>query len=117
MDIDEETKGAGSSTKRKAEEEPGEESKKARVGVYVRTGNSRRQLIELCRATPNAQTVRLISSDYSNVQLTYMRYCRDRENCTVFVGDLPTGTIDDDLTQLFKDVCSFSYLWCRSLTK
>ncbi|KAH9065212.1 hypothetical protein EDB87DRAFT_1594447 [Lactarius vividus] len=58
MDIDEEAKGAGSGVKRKAEEEPTEESKKARV---------------------------------------------DRENCTVFVGDLPAGTTDDDLTKLFKD--------------
>ena len=41
MDIDEETKGAASGVKRKAEEEPAEESKKARVGVCVRTGNSR----------------------------------------------------------------------------
>ncbi|KAI9464990.1 hypothetical protein BJY52DRAFT_1247790 [Lactarius psammicola] len=60
MDVDEETKGAAGGMKRKAEEEPVEESKKARVGV-------------------------------------------DRENCTVFVGDLPAGTTDDDLTRLFKD--------------
>ena len=54
MDIDEETKGAASGMKRKAEEDPGEESKKARVGVCVRTENSRRQLTELCRATLHA---------------------------------------------------------------
>ncbi|KAF8272792.1 RNA-binding protein Prp24 [Lactarius quietus] len=66
MDIDEETKGAAGSMKRKAEEEPTEESKKPRV----------------------EQTQPLK---------------RDRENCTVFVGDLPAGTSDDDLTQLFKD--------------
>lgn len=28
----------------------------------------------------------------------------DRENCTVFVADLPTGCTDEELTQLFKDV-------------
>ncbi|KAL4250529.1 hypothetical protein ABKN59_002266 [Abortiporus biennis] len=28
---------------------------------------------------------------------------RDRENCTVFVADLPTGTEDADLVNLFKD--------------
>lgn len=66
MDIDEETKGAASGTKRKAEEEPADESKKARV--------------------EQPQTLK-----------------RDRENCTVFVGDLPEGTADDDLTRLFKD--------------
>lgn len=40
MDIDEETKGATGSMKRKAEEEPTEESKKPRVGVCDRTGDS-----------------------------------------------------------------------------
>jgi RNA recognition motif-containing protein len=35
---------------------------------------------------------------------------RDRENCTVFVGDLPPGTAEDDLTRLFKDVCMVSPL-------
>jgi len=34
--------------------------------------------------------------------------CRDRENCTVFVSDLPEGAMEDDLNALFKDVCSFS---------
>ncbi|KAI0278229.1 hypothetical protein BGY98DRAFT_1107507 [Russula aff. rugulosa BPL654] len=28
---------------------------------------------------------------------------RDRENCTVFVGDIPSETTDDDLAKLFKD--------------
>ncbi|KAH9035591.1 hypothetical protein EDB84DRAFT_1485100 [Lactarius hengduanensis] len=65
MDIDEEAKGAASGVKRKAEEEPTEESKKARVELQALK--------------------------------------RDRENCTVFVGDLPAGTTDDDLTKLFKD--------------
>jgi hypothetical protein len=69
MDIDEETKGAASGMKRKAEEEPGEDSKKARVGVCVRTENLRRQLTELCRATPHAQTVSLISSDHPTTDI------------------------------------------------
>lgn len=29
---------------------------------------------------------------------------RDRENCTVFVADLPTGTSEEQLRALFKDV-------------
>ncbi|KAH9999668.1 hypothetical protein BJV74DRAFT_823117 [Russula compacta] len=66
MDVDQEAKGAASGVKRKAEEEPSEESKKARV------------------EQPQALK-------------------RDRENCTVFVGDLPSETTDDDLAKLFKD--------------
>lgn len=31
---------------------------------------------------------------------------RDRENCTVFVSDLPDGVTEEDLTALFKDVSS-----------
>ncbi|KAF8463228.1 hypothetical protein DFH94DRAFT_786990 [Russula ochroleuca] len=66
MDIDHEAKDAGNGVKRKAEEEPSEESKKARV--------------------EQPQTLK-----------------RDRENCTVFISDLPSETTDDDLTRLFKD--------------
>lgn len=29
---------------------------------------------------------------------------RDRENCTVFVADLPVGTSEEQLKTLFKDV-------------
>lgn len=29
---------------------------------------------------------------------------RDRENCTVFVADLPDGVTEEELTELFKDV-------------
>ena len=29
---------------------------------------------------------------------------RDRENCTVFVAQLPAGVQEDELTALFKDV-------------
>ena len=29
---------------------------------------------------------------------------RDRENCTVFVADLPNDVIDEDIHKLFSDV-------------
>jgi squamous cell carcinoma antigen recognized by T-cells 3 len=29
---------------------------------------------------------------------------RDRENCTVFVADLPVGVTENELQDLFKDV-------------
>jgi len=33
--------------------------------------------------------------------------CRDRENCTIFVADLPAMVTEDDLTNLFKDVRNY----------
>ncbi|KAI0257869.1 hypothetical protein BC834DRAFT_926935 [Gloeopeniophorella convolvens] len=68
MDVDAPAPDApsGSGVKRKAEDAPAEESKKAKIEP--------------------PQPLK-----------------RDRENCTVFVGELPSGTTDDELTQLFKD--------------
>jgi hypothetical protein len=34
---------------------------------------------------------------------------RDRENCTVFAADLPVGVTEEELTELFKDVCLLSF--------
>lgn len=39
--------------------------------------------------------------------LIYTFSARDRENCTVFVSDLPPGATDQELAQLFKDVDPF----------
>ncbi|KAI0263961.1 hypothetical protein BC834DRAFT_283892 [Gloeopeniophorella convolvens] len=68
MDVDAPAPDApsGSGVKRKAEDAPAEESKKAKIEP--------------------PQPLK-----------------RDRENCTVFAGELPSGTTDDELTQLFKD--------------
>jgi len=38
---------------------------------------------------------------------------RDRENCTVFVSDLPESVTEDDLKALFKDVRKFSHFVCK----
>jgi len=40
---------------------------------------------------------------------------RDRENSTVFVADLPHGVTDDDLKQLFKDVCALTQFICGKI--
>ncbi|KAI0056538.1 hypothetical protein BV25DRAFT_1893853 [Artomyces pyxidatus] len=40
---------------------------------------------------------------------------RDRENCTVFVGELPSEASDDDLRQLFKDCGSIREIKMTSL--
>lgn len=56
MEADQETKGTASGAKRKAEEDPSEESKKARVGEYHLASDL--QLFRSSRTTPDAQAVR-----------------------------------------------------------
>jgi len=38
---------------------------------------------------------------------------RDRENCTVFVSELPESAAEDDLKALFKDVRKLSHFVCK----
>ncbi|KAI0366626.1 RNA-binding protein Prp24 [Pilatotrama ljubarskyi] len=42
------------------------------------------------------------SSKKARHHITHI-FCRDRENCTVFVADLPAGAQEDELAALFKD--------------
>jgi len=58
MDIDQEASNAASGVKRKAEEEPSDESKKARVGACSLASRSRQYLLKSSRTTPNPQAVR-----------------------------------------------------------
>lgn len=58
MDIDQEANNAVSGVKRKAEEAPSEESKKARVGACSLASRSRQYLLNSSRTTPNSQAVR-----------------------------------------------------------
>jgi RNA recognition motif-containing protein len=39
--------------------------------------------------------------------VTFIDVYRDRENCTVFVADLPVGVTEAELSDLFKDVSIF----------
>ena len=54
MDIDPETKDAGNGVKRKAEEEPSEESKKARVGVFSLACRLLQHPLKSSRTTPDS---------------------------------------------------------------
>jgi len=47
---------------------------------------------------PPAENAKKARIDQKPLQLK-----RDRENCTVFVADLPKGSTEEDLTSLFKD--------------
>jgi hypothetical protein len=58
MDIDQEAINAASGVKRKADEEPSEESKKAKVGACSLASRSRQHLLKFSRTTPNPQAVR-----------------------------------------------------------
>lgn len=54
MDIDHEAKDAGNGVKRKAEEEPSEESKKARVGVFSLACCLLQHSLKSSRTTPDS---------------------------------------------------------------
>lgn len=54
MDVDQEAKVAASGVKRKAEEEPSEESKKARVGACSLASCSQKHLSNRGRTTPSS---------------------------------------------------------------
>ena len=44
------------------------------------------------------------SGDAFKIVWPLTNFHRDRENCTVFVSDLPESASEDDLKALFKDV-------------
>ena len=110
MDVDEdtavqETMGEGhGGVKRKAGEDAVSSTKKLRMGMFMTS---------FCALTADA-TITCRTCCYpseevgSTSTLLILQLltgdCRDRENCTVFVSDLPEGTMEDDLKALFKDV-------------
>ncbi|KZT09316.1 RNA-binding protein Prp24 [Laetiporus sulphureus 93-53] len=71
------TKPSGTGAKRKAEDEVASEEHKKQKIAY------------------------LLSINIDRLMETII--CRDRENCTVFVADLPSDAREDDLASLFKD--------------
>lgn len=101
MDVDQAS--SESNSKRKAEEDaPVESFKKAKIGG-------------LCITSPASDTDGTVEAAPSSLKRSVvprMILARsdwslsnsDRENCTVFVANLPPSTAEDDLRALFKDV-------------
>ncbi|KAG6833433.1 hypothetical protein H0H87_006799 [Tephrocybe sp. NHM501043] len=71
-------------TKREAEEEPVGAYKKARTGEYLKSCG-------------------IVSLFTSSAEQKSQPLKRDRENSTVFVGDLPASVTEEELKRLFKD--------------
>ena len=110
MDVDEDAAAHGTvgegqgGVKRKAGEDVELTSKKLKMGMFMTVS---RALVadtaiayRTCRCS--SEEVRPTSAPLILPLLT--SDCRDRENCTVFVSDLPESTAEDDLKALFKDV-------------
>ena len=110
MDVDEqgttqEAVGEGhGGVKRKAGEDAESSSKKLRMGMSMTSFQVLVADTAIARRTYRCcfKEVRLTDVPLILQLLTDDR--RDRENCTVFVSDLPEGATEDDLKALFKDV-------------
>lgn len=115
MDVDEDTAAQGtvgeghSGIKRKAGEETESAFKKQRMGMFIALPHvSAADTRAVCR-TCHCSFEKVNSTTAPSVLQLLTRSCRDRENCTVFVSDLPGSAMEDDLKTLFKDVRSPFY--------
>ncbi|KAG6813581.1 hypothetical protein H0H92_009625 [Tricholoma furcatifolium] len=86
MDVDTQVP-RGRGTKREAEDEPAVMQKKTKIAVY--------------RAEASASQTVSLGGQFTARELRHLD--RDRENSTVFVGDLPAGVTEDEISALFKD--------------
>jgi squamous cell carcinoma antigen recognized by T-cells 3 len=93
MEVDPAISAVASGTKRKAEEDEDEGHKRVKTDPKAASLKRFHLLDSLCNAYANALH-------------------RDRENCTVFVANLPPNTTEDELTALFRDVSSNAPEFC-----
>lgn len=101
MDVDS-TEPSHALGKRKTEDLGSNTSKKAKTGELLKNSLMNTNSYRTSRTCHCVETVRLAS--YSLQHHTYS-LTSDRENCTVFVDNLPKSTEETDLRSLFKDVC------------
>lgn len=112
MDVDENVPSQGPAgeghggVKRKAGEDAEPTTKKLRMGMFMTLFDaSAADTTIICRTFRcSFEEVNLVGPLLIIQLLT--GYPRDRENCTVFVSDLPEGATEDDLKTLFIDVRS-----------
>lgn len=104
MDVDIQAQRNEHNAKRKAEDElaPGD-AKKVHVGEPFSPFNVVAPSL-IYWAEAKSVPLKRYSSHSGFILCGLSPLLRDRENCTVFVADLPTATTEDDLRALFKDV-------------
>jgi hypothetical protein len=116
MDVDGEATAQGTAgeghggVKRKAGEDAEPTAKKMRMGVFLTLFYVSATDTTPCR--PCRHSLEEVSP--ADIPLVLHRLtgdCRDRENCTVFVSDLPESATEDDLKALFKDVRSYIHFF------
>jgi hypothetical protein len=116
MDVDEqattqETAGEGhGGVKRKAGEDAESSSKKLRMGMSMTSFQLLVADTTIARRTHRCCFKEVKLTDVPLILRLLTDDCRDRENCTVFVSDLPEGATEDDLKALFKDVRPLPHL-------
>lgn len=113
MDVDEDAVVRGpideshGGVKRKAGEDTEPAVKKLRTGMLVTSfGASAAELATTSR-TCHCSSEEVCFADLPLIIRLLTGDHRDRENCTVFVSELPESATEGDLKALFKDVRSF----------
>ena len=110
MNVDEdavaqETIGEGhGGVKRKAGEDAEPASKKLRMGMSTTRFRSSAADVTISCRTCRCSFEEVNSTNAPFILRLLTAGFRDRENCTVFVSDLPESAMEDDLKALFKDV-------------
>lgn len=95
--------------KRKAGEDAEPASKKLRMGMLVTLFYAPTADATIACRTGRCSFEEVNPTDASLMVQLLTRGYRDRENCTVFVSNLPETAAEDDLKALFKDVRSHSH--------
>ena len=120
MDVDEgatthETVGEGhGGVKRKAGEDAESASKKLRMGKSITLFHVLAADITIVCRTCHWSLEEVVHIIASFILQHLKDNCRDRENCTVFVSDLPASGTEDDLKTLFKDVSLFAHFFLET---
>jgi hypothetical protein len=114
MDVDEDAAARGpmdeshGGVKRKAGEDTEPAVKKPRMGMFTILFDASAADTAITSRTCHRPSEEVNFADPPLITQLLTDDTRDRENCTVFVSELPESATEDDLKALFKDVCLFS---------
>jgi len=110
MDVDEDATAQGTvgesqgGVKRKAGEDTESTSKKLKIGMAITVFYTSATDTRIAYRAPHCSFEEVRPATAPSILPLLTDDYRDRENCTVFVSDLPESTAEDDLKALFKDV-------------